>query len=63
MSSKEQFRDALKREKQIINELKKIISERDTTIIKLRQLNHQLKNQLSGLPKQYKLKKWWQFWK
>jgi len=63
MSSKEQFRDALKRQRQTISELKTEIQKKDITIQNLRQLNHQLKNQLSGLPTKRKLKKWWQFWK
>ena len=63
MSSKEQYKDALKRNKELIRTLitRNEILERENNT--LRQLNHQLKNQLSDLPKNYKLKKWWQFWK
>ena len=63
MSSKEQFRDALKRANMTNAELKKENIKLDSENYRLRQLNHQLKNQLSDLPKNYKLKKWWQFWK
>jgi predicted RNase H-like nuclease (RuvC/YqgF family) len=63
MSSKEQYRDVLKRDKRIMAELRNEITAKDKTIQNLRQINHQLKNQLAELPKNYKLKKWWQFWK
>lgn len=63
MSSKTQFKQALKGDKKIITDLKSQIQLKEDEIYKLRQLNHQLKNQLSALPKNYKLKKWWQFWK
>jgi predicted RNase H-like nuclease (RuvC/YqgF family) len=64
MSSKEQFRDALKSKTRIIASQGKKITELTIENQKLRELNHQLKNQLSGLNKNYHLrKKWWQFWK
>ena len=70
MSSKEQYKDALKSKNKIITsqgittieQYKKILIL-DKENRQLRQLNHQLKNLLSELPKNHQLKKWWQFWK
>jgi hypothetical protein len=59
MSSKEQLKDALKRDKQLISDLKKEIQSRDLHI-KL------LQDELALKTKTIRTKdknKWWQFWK
>jgi hypothetical protein len=58
MSSKEQFKDALKRDKEIISELNKKILLKDKII---KELNDQ--NSILGIRISLKQKKWWQFWK
>ena len=64
MSSKQQFRDLVKREKQTIIDLK---SENDLLKLKCMQLENQIR--IMGLPEYLsklsymKVKKWWQFWK
>jgi hypothetical protein len=62
MSSKEQFKDALKREKQIIIDLKKELTEKDNIIRNLRSelFDYRMKNIKSITVEE---KKWWQFWK
>ena len=62
MSSKQQFREALKGDKKIIADLKKEITLRDEAIRKLQNnVNFQkvVNEQLMGIHN----KKWWQFWK
>jgi hypothetical protein len=58
MSSKEQFKDALKKEKQIIVDLKKEIQSKDLII-------REQKDQIAVLKVRIDLKKklWYQFWK
>jgi len=63
MSSKTQLSGYVKRLKLANRELSNTVSTLKSENLKLRQLNHQLKNQLSYLPKNHRLKKWWQFWK
>lgn len=62
MSSKEQYKDALKRDKQIINDLNKKVIEQELTIRNLKDelLYLRLKN---GSSVTVTDKKWWQFWK
>lgn len=62
MSSKEQYKDALKRERQIITNLKKEINDRDEIIRKLRAENFHNKIQLRESTPNRK-KRWWEFWK
>jgi len=61
MSSKEQFRDALKRAKAENLKLKYDIRIRDQHIASLKTQLDWYKNSVSTLPN--KKKKWWQFWK
>jgi len=56
MSSKEQFKDAIKRDKQIIVDLKKEIQLKDNIIKEQNQ-------QISILKIINRRKKWWEFWK
>jgi chromosome segregation ATPase len=58
MSSKEQFKDALKRDKQIIADLKKAIQEKDDVI---KEQSHQIEILKARID--LKKKKWYQFWK
>jgi len=58
MSSKEQFKDALKRDKRTIIELAKEIDVKNQII---KEQENQLKH--FRLLLQFKNKKWWQFWK
>jgi len=60
MSSKEQFRDALKRDKQLIVNIRKEIEAKDEHIKILRAENFRLERKLIELKQ---AKKWWQFWK
>jgi hypothetical protein len=60
MSSKEQFRDALKQEKQSYSDLQRIIEIKDRGITLLRQENLRLKLQNIELKRK---RQWWKFWK
>lgn len=60
MSSKEQFRDALKRENRVITDLRRTIEIKDRGITLLRQENLRLKLQNIELKRK---RQWWQFWK
>ena len=56
MSSKNQYKDAIKRQKQII-------SEQKNEIIKLKLSNKALIRKVEYLENKAKFKKWWHFWK
>ena len=60
MSSKEQFRDALKRENRLISNMRLEIQMRDSHVKFLEEENLRLKLKIIELQRQ---KKWWQFWK
>ena len=60
MSSKEQFRDALKRENRVITDLRRTIEIKDRGITLLRQENLRLKLQNIELKRK---RQWWQIWK
>lgn len=62
MSSKTQYKDALKREKQIILDLEKKIVEQEITIKELNDKIFYL-NIRNGKSITIENKKWWQFWK
>lgn len=59
MSSKTQFKDALKRENKIISELKIEIQRKDDKIKMLSKDNLRLMSQIFQIEHK---KKWWQFW-
>lgn len=59
MSSKGQFKDALKRDKEIISELNKKILLKDKIIKELNDQNSILRIRISLKQKKW----WWQFWK
>lgn len=61
MSSKEQFREAMKRDKRIMAELRNQIQVKDKIIQDLR---FQLRQQNNKTIQTYRqTKRWWQFWK
>jgi hypothetical protein len=60
MSSKEQFRDALKRENKVTSDLRRVIEIKDQSITLLRQENLRLKLQNIELQRK---RQWWKFWK
>ena len=60
MSSKEQFRGALKRDKQLITNLQKAIQVRDDYVKVLEEENLRLKLKHIEVTRK---KKWYQFWK
>jgi hypothetical protein len=63
MSSKQQFKEALKGDKKIIVELKQKIKDQDIDIFSL-QLQLQNANQtVNNLMAESDKPKWWQFWK
>jgi hypothetical protein len=63
MSSKQQFKEALKGDKKIIVELKQKIKDQDIDIFFL-QLQQQNANQtVNNLMAELDKPKWWQFWK
>jgi len=62
MSSKQQFREALKGDKKIIADLKQQIAEKDHTIKALQNNVNFQKTVIVELTKRFS-KRWWQFWK
>jgi len=67
MSSKQQFKEALKEDKKIIANLRKDLQLRDTHITLLQKDCSKLKQENNALkpphPFRYMKKKWYQFWK
>jgi len=62
MSSREQFKDVIKRDKQTIVNLKRQLATRDKTIESLR-VELGISRIANRELRKVRTKKWWQFWK
>lgn len=63
MSSKQQFKEALKGDKKIISELRNEIFKKDEEILHLKNTEKMLRAKLALIALDHKPKKWYQFWK